>query len=452
MSDWGRRLLDWVVGRPPESDVGVAPGGQPGRSSVLGETGEAHGMGDGDLINDAEAYGVRVIQVAAEPGAVIWRVIRVHHLTPEENGGRHHIFLDVLDEEGNRIMGAQVRVTWQDGEQIVTIDKPANEPGANFPMWKGQICNVEGVGLPSDRVENLHTAHPDEAPGNTLFHHSFLVVFQRTTVGEPPQGSVVLGRVHNGAGMTVLLLRDAQEVPLSEGEQEVARAVVDQNEQFRMEGLPPGRYVVRVMGTEVVSDPIILDGHNTVEVELTVPSASGVIEGWVNNGVGRTVLALRDGTVEVARAVVAEDESFRLEGLAPGTYVVAVEGTDVRSQPITLAPGATETLELTVPSDEETPSARPLTHYVLLGPEGAPGERTNYFLAAPYIAHFQLAFGYSLTEAQQAARVTIIGNGYGLAEEAALRAAGCQVERIDGDADTVRQTLAARIADDQPWP
>jgi hypothetical protein len=39
-------------------------------------------------------------------------------------------------------------------------------------------------------VENLHTGHPDEPPGqgNTLFHHSFEVVFQRavSSAVQPP--------------------------------------------------------------------------------------------------------------------------------------------------------------------------------------------------------------------------------------------------------------------------
>jgi len=37
-------------------------------------------------------------------------------------------------------------------------------------------------------VDNIHTAHPDEPPGNTLFHHSFLVEWQLATKsGEEPE-------------------------------------------------------------------------------------------------------------------------------------------------------------------------------------------------------------------------------------------------------------------------
>ena len=125
--------------------------------------------------------------------------MRVHHLTPEENQGRHHIFLDALDEAGNRQFGAQASVTWPGGQQTITVDKPLGEPGANFPLWKWQVASVEMLGLPSDRVENLHTGHPDEPPGlnNTLFHHSFAVDFQRTVktaAGPGPVGDKPLTR------------------------------------------------------------------------------------------------------------------------------------------------------------------------------------------------------------------------------------------------------------------
>lgn len=152
-----------------------------------------------DPVNDAGAYGVRVAPADVPEGATYWRAVRVHHLTPVENRGRHHIFLDALDEAGNRVAGAQARVSWPDGEQVITVDKPVGEPGANFPLWKWQVAAVEMLGLPSDRVENLHTGHPDEPPGldNTLFHHSFAVDFQRTVktaAGPQPAGDKPLAR------------------------------------------------------------------------------------------------------------------------------------------------------------------------------------------------------------------------------------------------------------------
>jgi hypothetical protein len=142
-------------------------------------------------MNDAAAYGVNVEQQTLPSGTLYWKVVQVHHLLPAENGGNHHIYVDLRDETGTRVMGAHARVTWPGGEELVAIDKPAGEPGGNFPMWKHQVCDVAAVGvpgtnLPSDRVTGMHTTHPDEPPGNTLFHHSFAVDFQRARAEDDP--------------------------------------------------------------------------------------------------------------------------------------------------------------------------------------------------------------------------------------------------------------------------
>jgi hypothetical protein len=73
----------------------------------------------------------------------------------------------------------------------VPLDKPDSEPAGNIAMFKGQIVSVWMNGLAgdatdkSDRLENIHTNHPDEPlPDgelwNTIGHHSFYVIFQRT--------------------------------------------------------------------------------------------------------------------------------------------------------------------------------------------------------------------------------------------------------------------------------
>ena len=129
-----------------------------------------------DVVNDATAYGVSIMPAEVVPGQTYWKIVTVHHLTSEENRGNHNIFVEVLDGDDKRLYGAQVKMTWQTGSAINTIDKPTSEPGTNFPMWKNQVCDIEVVnGLVSDRVIGIHTNHPDEGPGNTCFHHSFFI-------------------------------------------------------------------------------------------------------------------------------------------------------------------------------------------------------------------------------------------------------------------------------------
>ncbi|MBC7242571.1 MAG: hypothetical protein H5T60_09015 [Anaerolineae bacterium] len=131
-------------------------------------------------VNDAESYGVRIAPAEVGLGETYWRVTRVHHLTPAENRGGHHLFLDVLDEYGQPAVGTRLRIAWEGGEEELEIEPTApGEPGAVFPLGQGQVCSVEVLGLPSDRVLHLHTEHPDEEAGNSLYHHSFYLVWQK---------------------------------------------------------------------------------------------------------------------------------------------------------------------------------------------------------------------------------------------------------------------------------
>ena len=130
--------------------------------------------------NDAGGLSVRIQAI----GGALYRCIGVHHLTGAENRGNHNIFLEVLDEAGQRLEGAVVEYTWNgrhedEAAPPTVIDKPAGESGASIPMWPGQTisCWVHG---PNDRVINL-TCWPDQpdTPGNTRYHHSYYVVWQR---------------------------------------------------------------------------------------------------------------------------------------------------------------------------------------------------------------------------------------------------------------------------------
>jgi hypothetical protein len=154
--------------------------------------------------NDAAKYGVKLAHPGPnrEAGAgctrgediTFFRCIGIHHLTPDENAGNHHIYLDVLNEQGQRMRQTQIEWTW-DGRQLdepappVTIDKPDTEPGTNIPLNWAQTASVSVQDNPTDTVTNLHTRHPDEGDngGNTRGHHSFYVVFQlQSGDGVPP--------------------------------------------------------------------------------------------------------------------------------------------------------------------------------------------------------------------------------------------------------------------------
>ncbi len=405
-----------------------------------------------EVINDAQAYGVEIKPVAVAPGGWYWQVVRVHHLTPEENGGNHHIYMDILDPaigdgsnpNGGRVYGARARVTWDGGEQLVTVDKPANEPGTNFPMWKWQVCAAEALGLPglelpSDRVTGMHTGHPDEAPGNTLFHHSFSITFVKV---QAPltiyHDSVIYGTIYNGTGRTARLL---------EGERTVAEQVIGSDETFRFVELAAGDYVLEVVGAGLRSAPVHLDGRNQVQLELTVILAESVIHGRVRNGVGRTVTLTR-GETAVASQAVASDETFHFSELPAGAYRVAVDGAGVTSDLLTLDGRNSVEVDLFVP-----PAGKLLGHYLLLGPAGQPATQANLVLAQEFILAFRPTFGFSAEEAAAAGMVTILAGTDAVDEQTAagLAADGTPVQRITGTVEQVAQALATRVASGQPF-
>lgn len=125
-----------------------------------------------------------------------YQIIGVHHLTPDENRGNHHLYISVVDSTGKR---NQELVEWgwvgQTPQQIVrpvVLDKPPNEPDGNIGMGQGQIVWAKVLGKLSDTISNCTTLLPDEGPNNwnSIGHHSYYVVFmwnEGTTV--PPEPS-----------------------------------------------------------------------------------------------------------------------------------------------------------------------------------------------------------------------------------------------------------------------
>jgi hypothetical protein len=405
-----------------------------------------------DVINDAQGYGVAIVPAAVAPGAWYWQAARVHHLTPEENGGNHHIYLDILDPTtapdpgslGGRVFGARARITWEGGEQIVTIDKPLNEAGTNLPMWRWQVCDVVALGLPSgelasDRVTGMHTGHPDEGTGNTLFHHSFSVTFLK--VRNPDvvyTNSVIYGVIHYAAGRTAQLLR---------GDTIVATQVLAADEAFRFPSLSAGEYVVAVADTQLRSTPVRVTGQDQAHLDLTLVLAESVISGRIHNGVGRTLSLTRDGA-QIVTLPVAADETYRFAGLPAGAYRIAIAGTQIVSAPITLMGTDTMTVDLSAPVVGQV-----LAHYVLFGPADQPATRAYLLLAQEYLLAFAPSFGFRIEEAIRADKVTILAglDSVDVAAEGRLTAAGIAVQRIAGSVAEVAAALAARIAAGKPF-
>lgn len=413
----------------------------------------------GEPLNDAaHPYDVRIKPAAnVAEGETYWRVIGIHHLTPLENFSNHHVYIEALDEEGRRIQNPIAWAGWswegrqpQERADPVALDKPDYEAAGNIAMFFGQTVSVWLKGQnrdgndKTDTVENLHSRHPDEplADGrllNTLGHHSFYVVFQRTRKAATVTDGVITGRVERGQGQTVRLFKDNQFL---------AEQVLDQTLTFRFQNLSPGLYRLEVAGTDVGQDGLKIDANNrTITVNLAIPIPDdSVIFGRVTNGAGRTLLLVKQGTI-IFRLQIPPAETYQFSDLAEGVYSIQVFETSIRQDNITLDGTNRREVNLLVPITPEQPTPKTITHYLLLGPPNSRGRQTNLLLASNYVLAFSVTVGFNVEEAKLARQVTILGEGISAADEQAIRDSGSEVERLSGNAYDIEAQLSGRIRD-----
>lgn len=134
-----------------------------------------------DLDPRLGALNVQVQPAGVQPGQSYWRLVAARWEDEGQSGGRHSIFVNVLDENGNRVVGQPVEIRWGSGSvSLPTEDKPLHEPAMNFPMYNtlGSYA-VSVAGLPSDAVVGMGLGSIQQ-PAFTI-HTCFHLTFQRTT-------------------------------------------------------------------------------------------------------------------------------------------------------------------------------------------------------------------------------------------------------------------------------
>lgn len=141
---------------------------------------------------EAAARGVKIVPAdPTEDDTYVWKTVKIDFLPegndPGEAQGTHHFYFDTLDENGNRLVGVDIKVSWSTDDTVVTSEGKPGEPySANFPMSPGQNAfsakvvsewasdEVTGVGMGADTPEGYN-------PG---IHTSTVAVFQRFFVLE----------------------------------------------------------------------------------------------------------------------------------------------------------------------------------------------------------------------------------------------------------------------------
>jgi hypothetical protein len=133
------------------------------------------------------------VAVAAAAPSVQYQLKEARRMDPCENRGKHNIFVKVVDSAGNPVDGALLVQTPSDqiGNVLDKMVSGTKGPGlVEFIMWKQAqyAVYVSNDGMNpsnSDIAQPLHPNFTDEATcsdgsgGNTLFHNSFNVVFQK---------------------------------------------------------------------------------------------------------------------------------------------------------------------------------------------------------------------------------------------------------------------------------
>lgn len=124
--------------------------------------------------------GVRLFHANVTYGDTYWKLVRAEYRGPERMDGKHHIYVDLLDEQGRRVVNQALWAKWDGGGSTFYSEaKPGEEAAANFPMFAaGNAYRVSVAGLPSDEVAGMGLGSIEEP--HMAIHVSYFLVFQRS--------------------------------------------------------------------------------------------------------------------------------------------------------------------------------------------------------------------------------------------------------------------------------
>jgi hypothetical protein len=97
------------------------------------------------VINDATGYGVQIQPPKVDPETWYWQAVRVHHMTPQENGGNHHIYMDVYD--GATVRGCTSRGTAE--SKPLRWTNPRTSRAQTFRCGSGKFARPSAWGCPA---------------------------------------------------------------------------------------------------------------------------------------------------------------------------------------------------------------------------------------------------------------------------------------------------------------
>jgi len=128
-----------------------------------------------------DQLGVTVNDAPVASGQQYWRLVDARWADEAESGGKHHIYVEVLDENGSRVTGQPVTVMWSEGATTgVTEDKAPPDYAFNFQMYAaGYAYRVQVDGLPSDQVSGAGLGSIEQRAYG--IHTSYYLTYQKVT-------------------------------------------------------------------------------------------------------------------------------------------------------------------------------------------------------------------------------------------------------------------------------
>lgn len=121
-----------------------------------------------------------------------WRVVKLEWLDVEESRGRHHIYYDVINLSGNRVVAKDlIKVVWNTGADSIDSEEKKGEPySANFPMSSSRndysTWVIDGS-APSEKVTGIGMGADLGGGFNASEHTSTAIVYQYTLALEKPE-------------------------------------------------------------------------------------------------------------------------------------------------------------------------------------------------------------------------------------------------------------------------
>jgi hypothetical protein len=121
-------------------------------------------------------------RACVRPGETYWRLAAAKWLDDARFDGYHHLFVDVKDQEMERMRGAIFVMSWPDGNCKRLIGQGTMEPlehGNHCPMTSpGGSYAVWVEGMPSEVVQGLGLGAVDSVTRPVDYLTSFYLLFQ----------------------------------------------------------------------------------------------------------------------------------------------------------------------------------------------------------------------------------------------------------------------------------